>query len=1558
MKKIYSILALLLCFTFTINAQVLHTVNSGSYYYTPTNLTIDVGDTVTWINDGGLHNVNFVASTITGSNFNNPESFISTPTTGPVLYTHIFTIPGLYNYDCSVGAHAQNGMAGTVTVNLGGCTDPNAFNYDSLATYDDGSCLYPDCNGIAYGTSLLDSCGVCQQAYIYDVVLHTVVLLDDTFNLSLSPTEILVMPNDPMNPYWNSSCSGCTDPLAANYDSTATIDDGSCLYADCNGIVSGTSLIDSCGVCQQAYIYNFVTHVPTFVNDTSGIVLGPTEILVMPNDSTNPLWNSSCSGCTDPLATNYDSTATIEDGSCIYPNTVYDIVSNSVDHTTLKVAVDACSLDGTLSGSGPFTLFAPTDAAFNALPSGTIPALLNDIPQLTGILLHHVVGDSVMSTMLTNGQVVTTLLGTNITVTIDTTGVYIENALVTVADVIADNGVVHVIDAVLLPPLGCTDPTALNYDSTAAVDNGSCLYPDCNGIAYGTSLIDDCGVCQQGFIYDNLFASIVQYVTDTFNLTLSPTEVFLMPNSNLNPLWNSSCNGCTDPNASNYDSTAIFDDGSCIYAIAPLFFSEHADGDGFNRYFEIFNPTSDTVILDDYAWARVGGNPTTVGVYETWNDFTPGAVILPNDIYIVAHSNSDAFIINQADMTSQLLSNGDDGLALVHGDEPLTPTHPDSGLYTILDWIGDWNGDPGTGWDVAGITAGTANHTLVRKCEVMMGDTSWTNAAGTDPTNSQWVVFGNENWNYLGSHSNSTIYSSTFDTICGGLSITVNGNVYDSSGVYVDTLISQLGCDSVLTTNLFVLSNSATFLNLNPTICYGDTVYVGGNAYYQTGVYTNVLTNSVGCDSVISLDLRVVSPTNLVYDICPGDSIQVGSNIYYSAGLYVDSLVAANGCDSVINTQINTYSQYNSIYGGILDNTVGGGGYYTGDQHLILDCYVPTEIVSATVYSDGNTIYEFELRDNNGNTLADTIYALVDGANLVTLNFEMPAGTDFELGVSPASNFGGLYRNNAGVSFPYDFGNLASITQSSAQQFGDYYYFYYNIEMRASSAPSEYSICQGESISIGSNVYTTSGLYIDTMMSSTGCDSLVYTNLTVNPIVTYQNNQTICLGEVYTIGNNVYSTSGTYIDTFATSFSCDSLVYTNLSVTQVSGGSSINNTTICYGDYFMVGNNMYTNTGTYYDTLIGSNGCDSTVTTNLTVLSAAYPVIYGGIPDSASAPGGYFAFDRRLVFDCYVPSRIVSAMIYVEDPGTLTFELRDDNGTIIESSTQSVVAGPQRVTLNFNLPVGNEYELGLDNPSQLGVFRSNSGVNYPYNFGNLASITGSTANSPGYYYFYYDIEMAATLTPNVVSLCDGNSITVGSNTYSTTGIYYDTLDAANFCDSIVYTDLTVNQPFVPSIATDPFDGKICLGDAATITASTGYQSYSWDNGMSGQIISVSPTSDQLYTLTTVDINGCSAVATVMIYVDSCNTGISENFANLMIYPNPSNGIVNIEFNNSDNNFDFIKVLNVLGEEVFEINEISENKNITTLDFSNHTKGVYLLKIKTSKGIINRKLVIE
>ena len=133
--------------------------------------------------------------------------------------------------------------------------------------------------------------------------------------------------------------------------------------------------------------------------------------------------------------------------------TVVDIIVNSPNHETLEAAVIAADLAGTLSGDGPFTVFAPTDAAFDALPAGTLDALLADPSgDLTDILLYHVLGAEVMSGDLTDGQVATTINGKDITVSIENGNVFINDAQVTVADIPADNGVVHVIDAVLLPP--------------------------------------------------------------------------------------------------------------------------------------------------------------------------------------------------------------------------------------------------------------------------------------------------------------------------------------------------------------------------------------------------------------------------------------------------------------------------------------------------------------------------------------------------------------------------------------------------------------------------------------------------------------------------------------------------------------------------------------------------------------------------------------------------------------------------------------------------------------------------------------------------------------------------------------------------------------------------------------------------------------------------------------------------------------------------------------------------------------------------------------------------
>ncbi len=134
------------------------------------------------------------------------------------------------------------------------------------------------------------------------------------------------------------------------------------------------------------------------------------------------------------------------------PTTVVDVIVNSADHDTLEAAVVAAGLVETLSGDGPFTVFAPTDNAFAALPAGTIETLLADpTGTLTQILLYHVVGAQALSTDLTDGQTVATLQGQTVTVTINADGVFINNAQVTVADIVTDNGVIHVIDAVLVP---------------------------------------------------------------------------------------------------------------------------------------------------------------------------------------------------------------------------------------------------------------------------------------------------------------------------------------------------------------------------------------------------------------------------------------------------------------------------------------------------------------------------------------------------------------------------------------------------------------------------------------------------------------------------------------------------------------------------------------------------------------------------------------------------------------------------------------------------------------------------------------------------------------------------------------------------------------------------------------------------------------------------------------------------------------------------------------------------------------------------------------------------
>jgi uncharacterized surface protein with fasciclin (FAS1) repeats len=130
-----------------------------------------------------------------------------------------------------------------------------------------------------------------------------------------------------------------------------------------------------------------------------------------------------------------------------------DIIDTAVkagSFGTLVAAIKAANLVDTLKGAGPFTVFAPTDEAFAKLPAGTVDALLKDVPKLTKILTYHVVSGKVMASDVVKLKSATTVEGTDVKIDASN-GVKINDATVATPDVAADNGVIHVIDTVLIP---------------------------------------------------------------------------------------------------------------------------------------------------------------------------------------------------------------------------------------------------------------------------------------------------------------------------------------------------------------------------------------------------------------------------------------------------------------------------------------------------------------------------------------------------------------------------------------------------------------------------------------------------------------------------------------------------------------------------------------------------------------------------------------------------------------------------------------------------------------------------------------------------------------------------------------------------------------------------------------------------------------------------------------------------------------------------------------------------------------------------------------------------
>ena len=270
--------------------------------------------------------------------------------------------------------------------------------------------------------------------------------------------------------------------------------------------------------------------------------------------------------------------------------------------------------------------------------------------------------------------------------------------------------------------------------------------------------------------------------------------------------------------------TAFISFTSNAQVASDLFISEYGEGSSNNKYIEIFNGTGAPVDLSNYeVWKVTNGGTwpeSTLSLSDTLDD---------GDVYVIANSSSDPIILGVANSTASIMTmNGDDAMGLAKDV---------GGTFTLIDAIGTDGSDPGSGWDVAGISNATANHTLVRKPVVCGPSTNWAFSAGTSTADSEWTVLNQNDWSDLGGH--------TFSCQLQGCSILGVLNVEMS------------GCDPG--TNTYTQQITISYVNPPPsgTLDVNDLSYT-----IAASPQTVILTNLPADGASVDLNLGFSADTN------------------------------------------------------------------------------------------------------------------------------------------------------------------------------------------------------------------------------------------------------------------------------------------------------------------------------------------------------------------------------------------------------------------------------------------------------------------------------------------------------------------------------------------------------------------------------------------------------------------------------------------------------------------------------------------------------------------------
>ncbi len=682
------------------------------------------------------------------------------------------------------------------------------------------------------------------------------------------------------------------------------------------------------------------------------------------------------------------------------------------------------------------------------------------------------------------------------------------------------------------------------------------------------------------------------------------------------------------------------------------------------------------------------------------------------------------------------------------------------------------------------------------------------------------------------------------DTICAGQIYTLGRVGYFEPGTYQDTL-----CDSIIFLTLTVLPIIET--QIDTTICQGQWIEVNDVRYFETGTYTTILETNEGCDSMVNLDLTVSSllETNIDTTICQGQWIEVNNVRYFETGNYSSLIETASGCDSLVTLDLEVLPPIETL----IDTTICEGEWVEVNLVRYSQSLNDTFLLETNQGCDSLVILDLRVLDT---ALTHLDIAICEGSSYTIGN-----GTFTEQGE---------YVHVLSTTTGCDSTILLKLTVSDI--------VFNDIDAR---------ICQGAGFEINGTTVFETGFYTDTIVTATGCDSIIRLDLVVRDTFYTQLDSTVCQGDIVQVGSNSYSSSGVYMDTLQSVDQCDSIVQLQLSVV----GEELTRFSVstCTGQLYNFGGRLLDEEGIYRDTLQSIAGCDSFVELNLSIIpppltSTQFSICEGesleinGI--SYNLPGFYqdtlqtaAGCDSIIQFTLEVVSQLFTAIeTGICEGETYLFDGNALTSTGNYGATFASVAGCDSI-VSLTLTVYEQKDTQL-------VISLCEGASY--------SVGDSTYHTSGSYQNILQtmencdsvVNLALTIIPRqetiiTAEICRGENYTIGDESYTESGDYTQVLTGLEGCDSIVNLSLSVNSLPEISLLGDP---ELCAGETTELSIDDSYPLYAWSTGDDTPSIAVATTGS--YTLSVTDENGCVGTASLSVEVSALSSEITPT-----AYPN-------------------------------------------------------------------------